>query len=604
MPNRFNGEIQDNFGRKLKDVKVTLTGKGVPSGKFTTTDENGKWLITLAESIESKDVTVTFTKYGLESRQVTNPQPTEILNTFIDPEKGGTLDLQGLYESGTYLVTSLTKESKSVLDQELEDLFQFIKNHPDNTRITITSSESQVTNNDNEDGDGINRTDEFRKTPGSLAKARAEALQKYVDDFLNKKYTENINLDPKLKPIIEFGDITRVGGEFWERFYAPDPKNPNILKQIERPDVIAKNEQLLKQYNSSSLNPDDKITRTADLPKYKQDQYTRITVGVKHEPTTINECYAGNLVFDVMYIKPGGIHGDTHPPGGVSHNCDNALFLLKANNILLKRDDGNIYASLNNKIGKDGRAPSSADTAGNTWSTTKTEGPFSPTVAEKFIAEIRQYDNVYTGYHSFGKYIEPINVALRAEAKKSFAAASLGRFSPKKVGEPISLSLDDKPSTDWGAGERFNRFIINSTTLKSIVNGLPDNEKIITFSLTCINSSTGVDEYYEIQTGKTDWFSGFRDKEGGWKNGCHKGVGTFRLYKIKQGTGDKSSNMVVSYTSDFLIGKTPAKKNQTLWLFKYDVCNNKITEFNDEVFSKKALSEVTGDGGGGGGGED
>jgi len=586
MPNRFNGEIQDNFGRKLKDVKVTLTGTGVPSGKFTTTDENGKWLITLAESIESKDVTVTFTKYGLESRQVTNPQPTEILNTFIDPEKGGTLDLQGLYKSGTYLVTSLTEESKSVLDQELEDLFQFIKNHPDNTRITITSSESQVTNNDNEDGDGINRTDEFRKTPGSLAKARAEALQKYVSNFLDKKYTENINLDPKLKPIIEFGDITRVGGELWERFYAPDPKNPNVLKQIERPDVIAKNEQLLKQYNSSSLNPDDKITRTADLPKYKKDQYTRITVGVKHEPTIINECYAGNLVFDVMYISPGGIHKELQPPGGIGHDCDNALFLVTANGVLLKRDDGNGYASMNNRIGKDGKSP-------YYFSDKRTEGPFSQTVEEKFLNEVRQYDNLYSGYHSFGKYIEPTNAALRAEARKSFAEASLGRFYPKKVGEVFSLDLNNKPIVKWGAGERFNRFIIDSSTLNKIVTGLPDSEKIIEFALTCVNSSTGIDDYNGIKTGKTDWFFAFEAKNEGWKNGCHKGVGTFKLYKIKQGTGDKSNNMIVSYASDFLIGKTPPDKQQTLWLFRYDVCSNKITEFNPAVF--KNLGEVKGE---------
>jgi hypothetical protein len=141
MPNKFEGQVQDNFDRKLKDVKVTLTGTGIPLNTFTKTDENGKWIILLKQSIESKDVTVTFTKLGLESRQVTNPQPTEVLNGYIDPEKGGTLDLKGLYKSGTYLVSSLSIESKEVLNQELEDLFQFIKNHPSNTKITITSSE-------------------------------------------------------------------------------------------------------------------------------------------------------------------------------------------------------------------------------------------------------------------------------------------------------------------------------------------------------------------------------------------------------------------------------------------------------------------------------
>ena len=39
MPNKFEGQVQDNFDRKLKDVKVTLTGTGIPSGTFTKTDE-------------------------------------------------------------------------------------------------------------------------------------------------------------------------------------------------------------------------------------------------------------------------------------------------------------------------------------------------------------------------------------------------------------------------------------------------------------------------------------------------------------------------------------------------------------------------------------
>jgi len=66
MPNKFEGQVQDNFDRKLKDVKVTLTGTGIPSGTFTKTDENGKWIILLKQSIESKDVTVSFTKSGME----------------------------------------------------------------------------------------------------------------------------------------------------------------------------------------------------------------------------------------------------------------------------------------------------------------------------------------------------------------------------------------------------------------------------------------------------------------------------------------------------------------------------------------------------------
>ena len=530
MPNKFEGQVQDNFDRKLKDVKVTLTGTGIPSGTFTKTDENGKWAIILKQSIESKDVTVTFTKSGLESRQVTNPQPTEVLNGYIDPEKGGTLDLKGLYESGTYLVSSLSNESKEILNQELEDLFQFIKTHPGNAQITITSSESQVTNADNEKGDGIDRTNEFRKIPGSLAKARAEALQKYVNTFLDKKYTENPNLDRSGRPTIEFGEIDRQGKEPWERFFTPDPKNPNNLIQTENPKVIADNDKALKEYNANPVNADNKISRTADLPKYKNDQYTRITVDLINK-----DCTSTNLVLDVMYI-------------GVGHRCNSAIFQMYANQTILLRDDGADYASLNNN-------PSHYD-------------KMFPRQLSSPYANIRSFQNEYTGYNSNYKDNKDYD-AKRFKFLEKGDIFPMGDLTPPVTGPYIG-------------GWRFNRFILDTKLIKKIVSRDGKNAKYgfkddayLFFSMKCYRPKEIGDSkdqgYYD------DW---------GWKN-CHRGVGAFKLYKVKV----KDNNFVVTYASETLTGVTPYNVGDFTDLFSYHLCDDKI-ELDPDTFSKEAIRQA------------
>lgn len=596
MPNQFKGQVIDKVsGKKLEGVKVTISGPNIPPNTSALTDKEGNWFISLINDVNSTDIKLFFTKSGLQSKIINGPIPTAELEGYIDPEKGGTLDLQGLYESGRWKITSLQPESKSILDQELEDLFQFIKKHPGNTKIIITSSESQVTNADNEEG-GL-RTTEFRQILGSLAKARAEALQQYVNEFLDKKYNENLDIDPNQRPTIQFGEINRVGNELWERYY--DQTN----KLIERPDIINLNKQLLQRPEEQEQG----AVRAADLSKYKKDQYTRINVEVITTPT-IPDCLAGNLVIDIMYLKPG-FHANINAsdPGGITHNCNSAVFLLEAKGgnidpntksnlsggIILKRDDGALYASLNNKIGKNGANPSTE------WEQTYVDSQGlinrGETVAEKFEREIRQYDNTYT------RYQEPDNGkssqlrSRRDQPGKEQFNNLLGKFKPLEKGNifPIdpSTGSDIKPLTTDRAGERFNRFIINSQLLKEITGNV--SEKIITFSLRCINSSTGIDTYTGLNTGKTDWYSDFKNKDYGWSNGCHKGVGTFNLYKIKPGTGSTDGKMIVEATTGYLTGKTPPNKDQLLWLFQYDVCKNEIIKKNNLVFEN--LNEIKGE---------
>jgi hypothetical protein len=219
MPNQFNGQVYDTNGRVLEGVKVSLTVSNTSTYKTATTNSEGKWLITLDTSVDPKNVNITFSKSGLESKIVKNPQQTEILNGYIDPEKGGTLDLAGQYDSGKWKVTSLTSEQQLVIDKEIQDLYTFAKNNPGNFKITIEASESRVPNNDNEEGK--TKQNEFRTTPGSLAKARALNLQEYVVKKINELYSKETNKN-FTKPSVILGKIDAVGGAEWKAGNNPD----------------------------------------------------------------------------------------------------------------------------------------------------------------------------------------------------------------------------------------------------------------------------------------------------------------------------------------------------------------------------------------------
>lgn len=214
MPNQFKGQVFDSNGNKLSGVKVSITGPStIPPNTSTTTDVNGNWLITLKVDIDPKDISVTFSKPGLETTSIKNPQQTSVLPGYIDPVKGGTLDLAGDYPSGKYKIISLPQETQDIINKEIEDAYNFAKNNPGNFILEIESSESQVPNADNE---GTNK--DFSK-PGSLAQARAEALLEFVNDKINILYTKEVNPTFQ-KPIVVPGNINRVGDEPWDKIDA------------------------------------------------------------------------------------------------------------------------------------------------------------------------------------------------------------------------------------------------------------------------------------------------------------------------------------------------------------------------------------------------
>ena len=261
MPNQFKGQVFDSNGNKLSGVKVTITGTEVPPNQSTTTDVNGNWLITLKVDIDPKDVNVTFSKPGLETTSIKNPQQTATLPGYIDPEKGGTLDLAGDYPSGKYKVTSLSQEIQDIINKEIEDAYNFAKSNPGNFTLEIESSESQVPNADNE-GTGRN----FSK-PGSLAKARAEALQEYINDKINILYAKETNPSFQ-KPTIVLGKIDRVGDVAWDQIDANADKYTKDQYTRVKADFINKTPDKCSAYSGEGIS----VTGSKKLKKQPGDK--------------------------------------------------------------------------------------------------------------------------------------------------------------------------------------------------------------------------------------------------------------------------------------------------------------------------------------------
>jgi hypothetical protein len=517
--NKFTGTLTYSDKTPAPNAKVKLTVSGSSSiNESTTTDNDGNWSISLKEDVNPKDVTILFSKSGYKSKQVTNPEPTEFFEELIDPKTGGSLKLQSLFGSGKWKVESLSGEDKDVLDHELEDLFQFIKSTtPQNVQIKIRSSESQVPNADRE-----NTGKDFRE-PGSLAKARGESLKKYIEEEINKKINNDTGIQNKenYRPIFNYteDDITRVGDKLWERG---------------NPQVQAEND-LLKQQEG--------VSNSADLSKYKKDQYVAVDVTLIN---TQKDCAAANLFLFVMYLTQ-----DLGGKGG--HNCNSALYQLYANDELLYRNDGKDYASLNNNIDIDAGNPNDPGSAPKKYNNRQ---------EEKYNKDLKKYDNLVTR----------INRKNYGLSKKLPSLVALER------GDTFLPSAREYIEPPIVTSQRYNTFFLDSNTLKRLTAGKPDNEKIIRFGITCYNP--------------TNW-----ESPENWGYGCHKGAGSFKLIKVEEDKKNKRL-FTVSVATDIYNGVTPRfPSSEPTWLLDYNLCETdpkKAITFNPDLL-KEAESSNEGD---------
>jgi hypothetical protein len=216
MPSQFNGRVLLDNGEPLNQLNVEIDYPGRTGDRIITiTNQNGEWGITLDATPNPEDVTVKFSLIGYETKIVKNPQPTEILRGFIDPKKGGILDLTGKYENGKYSFDDLNNENRNLINEEIGDMWTFVTSNYGNYILTIDATETATEKED------VNIQYQL---PGLLAEARADELKRILDNQFyqylldaQSKSGEGYALlkDPNSvphEPKIELGSIDVVEG--------------------------------------------------------------------------------------------------------------------------------------------------------------------------------------------------------------------------------------------------------------------------------------------------------------------------------------------------------------------------------------------------------
>jgi hypothetical protein len=210
------------------------------------------------------------------------------------------------------------------LKYDLQKVKEFLKNNPSGyiVEVNLYSGESQIPNNDNEKGGG-------RINQNELNTSRLNTLKTYIQPIFDSWKTEGITqTDFKINEFKEIGKTPWVGTPFCPE----NTSDPRTCSTTYYNKVIAKDPTAL-EYKT----------------KYDAEQYFRVIIEVKKvddpkpqelpsEPgDTVSEGCATGLEV-VIYVK--------------THECQNAEYLVYANNTLLTNLAGGFTANLNNANGK------------------------------------------------------------------------------------------------------------------------------------------------------------------------------------------------------------------------------------------------------------
>ena len=185
--------------------------------------------------------------------------------------------------------------------------------------IVISASESRIPNTDKEQGG-------TRVEPGYLSEKRQETIENYLVSKLNSLVEEGLlsSVPTYDKPEPVIGITPWVGTSFCPQD-ADDNEQRGGCKQRYDAGVRSGNQEIL-DYKE----------------KYDSEQNITLTINIVRTPEPQNrpeDCLNG-MTIELNYEK-----GD--------HVCDSSVYQLYANGVLLMRDDGKDYASLNNYTPED-----------------------------------------------------------------------------------------------------------------------------------------------------------------------------------------------------------------------------------------------------------
>lgn len=286
-----------------------------------------------------------------------------LLKEDIDPNYGGTIIINNVYQAGYYTtkaIDQLTKKTiKEQLDEQLIKVTEFLKNHKNDSTIVsvkFTSQESAIPNTDNERA-GFFKT--RRLNVGQLSSARKYYIDEYIKSYFKNLKEKGVISDSVDIPPIEYTfkkpvklfksadkkitpwcvstdtqipkDDTQgyacTGGEF-----KVDGKTETNWRNSKKTGYKDHYKEFVKEQNSSieitvkvvesEKEPDPE---PEEIPKEIPEEKVTLTYEDDVTPIPVTESCASGLQIKLQTK---------------SHECNNAEYFIYANNTLLKNING------------------------------------------------------------------------------------------------------------------------------------------------------------------------------------------------------------------------------------------------------------------------
>ena len=222
--------------------------------------------------------------------------------------------------------TTYNWDVDQTLKADLEKVKEFLKNNPTGyiVEVNLYSGESQIPNNDNEEG-GI------RIKQNELNTSRLNTLKTYIQPIFDSWKLEGITqTDFKINEYKEIGKTPWVGTPFCPE----NTTDPRTCSTTYYNKVIDKDPTALEY--KTKYDSEQYFRVIIEVKKVESPQDTTTKSPTENNDTVTEECATGLEV--VIYVK--------------THACQNAEYLVYANNTLLTNLVGGNTANLNNSNGK------------------------------------------------------------------------------------------------------------------------------------------------------------------------------------------------------------------------------------------------------------
>lgn len=270
-----------------------------------------------------------------------------LLKEDIDPNSGGTITINNVYQAGYYTTNAIDQVTKKTISEQLNEQLlkvrDFVIKFPNSiVSVSFSSQESSIPNTDNEKSGYFENNKDNRLQVGELSKARRDFINSYI-----QKYFQDLKDSGVIQPSVEIPPVTYNFKNPQKIFMGSKEETPWCIKgdpQIPSDDTqgfacTGKNYKVDGTTTKNWFNQKGKLYK-ADYDTFVKEQNSTIEITVIPKTTTTQttpppkknpSCAVGLKIR--VYVP--------------YHRCQNAEFFILANNTLLYNSQGGMTANLN-----------------------------------------------------------------------------------------------------------------------------------------------------------------------------------------------------------------------------------------------------------------